>query len=51
MLDVWDKNQKKVLEWIEENPGESMKKCSVDTGLSYLTARKHIKFIRDNVVI
>ena len=47
---IFKTNREKVLKWLKENPDKSMKQCSKDTGLSYQTARCHIKSILGDVV-
>lgn len=44
-IKVFEKNRASVKKWLEDNPEKTMKDCSVDLGLSYLTARNHIKEI------
>lgn len=38
-------NRQKIIDFFKENPGESMKECQRQTGLSYVTVRKHVKEI------
>ena len=38
-------NRKRVKKWLSENDDKPMKDCGIDLGLSYKTARQHIKAI------
>lgn len=44
-IKVFEINREAVRKWLKDNPEKTMKDCSIDLGLSYLTARNHIKAI------
>jgi predicted HTH transcriptional regulator len=44
-VELFKKNRELVREWLKENPSGTMKDCSVDLKLSYLTTRQHIKAV------
>ena len=43
MIEVAKMNRQTIKKWFEDNPGETMKECHRQTGISYLTVRKHVK--------
>jgi len=44
--EVSRKNREIIRAWLEKNPDKTLTECKKDTGLSYLTVRKHIDAIK-----